>query len=333
MFRYRRRRFSRLALPIALVGLHLLSAEALAQKIKETLVYSPPILTLISEPKVVTLCDDQRSSSVVHLKARALSPNGYPIRYAWRTNGGRIEGEGTDVTWELSGLRPGSYRAYVDIDTGGDEQCQAFASTTVLVSKCAPPPPVCPAITITFPDNPLAGKPLDFSATVTGGSANVTRIYNWTVSAGTITSGQGTESIRVDTTGLAGGSVRASLSLVGFPMDCSATSVVQFPVPIECRRFDEFPAIARNDEKARLDNYAIDLQNDPTSTAQVIVYPGRQGRPGDVQKHVTRVLEYLVNSRGIDARRIVTRVGPMSGELMVELWICPQGSNPPNLMR
>jgi len=35
----------------------------------------------------------------------------------------------------------------------------------------------------------------------------------------------------------------------------------------EVRKFDEYSKIQRNDEKARLDNYGIELQNDPTSTA------------------------------------------------------------------
>jgi hypothetical protein len=96
-----------------------------------------------------------------------------------------------------------------------------------------------------------------------------------------------------------------------------------------CRKFDEFPDLARNDEKARLDNYAIELQNDPTSTAYVIVYPGQQGRPGDLQKHTSRIVDYLLNSRGVDARRIVTLVGPVRPDLLVDLWACPRGGKPP----
>jgi hypothetical protein len=116
----------------------------------------------------------------------------------------------------------------------------------------------------------------------------------------------------------------------GYPMDCSATCVIQLPLPPpECRKFDEFPDIARNDEKARLDNLAIELQNDPSSTAFVIVYPGQRGRRGDAQKHTTRIVDYLINSRGLDGRRIVTLVGPIRSELLVELWTCPQGAKPP----
>ena len=49
----------------------------------------------------------------------------------------------------------------------------------------------------------------------------------------------------------------------GYQLDCSATCTVQFPVPLECRKFDEYPTIAYNDEKARLDNFAIALQTIP----------------------------------------------------------------------
>lgn len=330
MVRRKRLFFIGFVLAIALSGGNIFSSEAFAQKVNETIAYRPTTLDLFAEPKVITVCEDQGTSSVVSLNARARSTDGNPIRYIWRTSGGRIQGAGPEVTWDLSGLRPGYYRAFVDIKTGnGEELCEAFASTRVLVNKCPPPALVCPTISISCPDNPSVDQPVEFKATVTGGPPNVERIYNWTLSAGTITSGQGTDSIRVDTAGLEGRSVRASLAIGGFPMDCSASCVVQFPVPVGCRRFDEFPDIARNDEKARLDNYAIELKNDPTATAHVFVYPGENGRPGDVQRHITRVVDYLINSRGLEARRIVTLVGPPRGELMVELWTCPPGGKPP----
>jgi recombinational DNA repair ATPase RecF len=62
----------------------------------------------------------------------------------------------------------------------------------------------------------------------------------------------------------------------------------------------------------------------------VIVYPGRSSKRGDVQHHSGRIVDYLVNSRGLDQRRIVTLVGPVRDELFVELWITPQGATPPN---
>ncbi len=242
-------------------------------------------------------------------------------------------GSGPNVTWDLAGLRPGYYKAYVDIASSTDgEVCEAFSSTTVLVDSCPPPTPVCPAIAISSSATPITGEPVEFGAKIAG-SSNELHNYTWTVSAGTIISGQGTDFIRVDTSGLAGYSITATVSVGGYPMECSAASVVHLPVPVECRKFDEFTDLTRNDEKARLDNYVIELQNDPTSNAYVIVYPGAQGPSRYVQQHTTRIVDYLINTRRVDGRRIVTLVGPARNKLLIELWNCPQGAQPPKPSR
>jgi hypothetical protein len=317
-------------LPIALAAVFL-PAQVSAQKKQQTVVYAPPSLSLASDTNVVSAC---QGNAQVRLNARASSPGGNPIRYRWSTSAGRLDGNGPAVVWDLSGLAPGVYKAYVDIDTGNnDGECNAFTSTTVVVKPCPPPPPsTCPNVEIICPTNIVIDQPLTFSSNVSSVNPNGSApIYNWSVSAGTIIEGQGTPSIKVDTTGLAGQTVKATLSMGGYQLDCSASCAVSIPVPeAKCRKFDEFPDISRNDEKARLDNYGVELQNDPTSTAYVMVHPGRSGKPGDVQKHMTRIVDYLVNSRGIDARRVVTLVGGARDELMVELWTCPQGATPPN---
>jgi hypothetical protein len=332
MVNNKHRSFASLLLPFALVVIGFSSAQTLAQKARETVAYNPPTLSLAADPAVVTASDDPSNPAVIQLNAVAASPDGNPIRYAWRVAAGRLAGDGASVKWDVSGLTPGTYRAYVDIDTGtGEALCHAFSTTAVVVNRRVPPPPSCPTVRISCPENTVAGAPVDFSATISGGTPSASPAYNWVVSAGTIVSGQGTNSIRVDTTGLAGQSVTATLSMGGYSLDCSDTCTIQFPAPIECRKFDEFPDIARNDEKARLDNFVIDLQNDPSSTGYVIVHPGTKGRPDEVQKHTSRVTDYLVNSRGMDGRRIVTLVGSPRPELMVELWTCPQGAkSPPN---
>lgn len=316
-------------LPIALVGFFAFATVAQAQKVLvEDRAFTPPNLSLLAEPRVIQVCEGA-GPAIVNLNAQATSS--YPITYRWSSSAGRIEGNGATVTWDLAGLQPGHYQAFVDIDTGSaDEACQAFASTAVVVNRCPPPPPTCPNVGIECPDMVVVGEPLTFRSNVTGGTGNIPRIYEWTVTAGTIISGQGTDTIRVDTAGLAGQAVTASLRMGGYKLDCSATCTVQLPVPVECRKFDEYPAIAYNDEKARLDNYAIGLQNDPAATAYIIVYPGQRGRANDVQRQTNRAVDYLVNSRGINAQRIVTVVGPTRDVLMVDLWLCPKGSRPPS---
>jgi hypothetical protein len=318
--------------PIALVAF-LSLPQAFAQKPTVVSAVNRPLeLSLTADTNVVSACADGGAPQV-RLKANAVSPGGYPIQYKWTTSNGTISGEGPEVTWNLAGLKPGYHKASLDIRSVGSEgSCQAFSSVSVLVNPCVAVQPVCPAIEIVCPTNIAIDQPLTFSSRYTGGvPANVTPVYNWTVSAGTIISGQGTDTIRVDTTGLAGQTVRASLSMGGYNLECSGDCGVSIPLPKPInRKFDEFPDISRNDEKARLDNFGIELQHDPTATAYVVVYPGRSSKRAEVQHHANRIVDYLVNSRGLDQRRIVTLVGPAKDQLKVELWITPQGATPPN---
>lgn len=323
----------RFAAPIALAALFC-AIPADAQKPKATpnasVANTPLKLSLTSDTAIVSACDS--GTQQVRLTANAVSPSGNPIKYKWTTTDGDINGEGPVVTWNLAGLKPGYHKASLNIvSAGSDGECEAFSSVTVLVNACAAVHPVCPAIEISGPATVVLDQPVTFSSKYTGGTAGITPVYNWTASGGTIISGQGTDTIRVDTTGMAGQTIRASLSLGGYNLECYAETAISIPVPkIISRRFDEFPDIARNDEKARLDNFAIEMQNDQTATAYVIVYPGKHGKRGEVQQHAGRVVDYLVNSRNLDQRRIVTLVGPVRDQLGVELWISPQGATPPN---
>lgn len=329
MFRNPTRRIGYLA-PIALVAF-LSAPQVLAQTRTVAAANAPLSLTLTADANSVSACANGGAPQV-QLKANAVSPGGYPIKYKWTTEAGVISGEGPAVTWNLAGLKPGYHKASLDIQSVGAEgSCQAFSSISVLVNPCPVVQPACPAIEISCPTTIVLDQPITFTSRYTGGvPANVNPAYNWTVSAGTIIEGQGTSTIRVDTKGLGGETVRATLSMGGYTLECSADCAVTIPLPkLTSRKFDEFPDISRNDEKARLDNFAIELQNDPTATAYVIVYPGRSSKRGDVQHHSSRIVEYLVHSRGLDERRIVTLVGTARDQLHVELWVTPQGAPPP----
>lgn len=332
MSKNQRPQMIRFMAPIALVTM-LLSQQALAQKATVVKSVNAPLtLSLSSNSTTVSACTEAGGPKV-QLTAKAVSPGGNPIKYRWTTSDGTVVGEGPNVTWDLTGLKPGYHKASLDIQTNGvDGECHAFSSVSVLVSPCPVIPPVCPTIEIVCPTNIGIDQPLTFTSRANGGTPSIPAVYNWTVSAGSIIEGQGTNTIKVDTSGLAGQTVRAYLTMPGYgTLNCSADCGVSIPVPgITSRKFDEFPDIQRNDEKARLDNFVIELQNDPSATAYVVIYPGRAGKRGDVQHHASRIVDYMVNSRGIDQSRIVTLVGTARNELFVELWVTPRGATPPN---
>lgn len=305
------------------------SADAKPRKKKNTDRSSgPPSLSLIAEPGTIKACNDE--SARVRLVATARSADGAPLRYKWKTQGGRLRGEGANTTWDLAGAAPGVYQAWVEVDDGRDQNCVAFSSVSIVVTECPPPPVeiVCPTVTITCPDAASENAPATFTANVSGGTGG-RPTYNWTISAGRITSGQGTTSITVDTTGLAGQTIRATLDVSGYGTPCPASCAMSIPIMNKPRKFDEYYDIARNDEKARLDNFAIQLQQEPGSQGYIIVYPSRRAKSNDAQARSQRISDYLVNSRGIDTHRVVIVMGPQREDWLFELWVVPEGAPPP----
>lgn len=319
-----------LALAMVMAVLVFASAEAKSKKKRHAeRVSGPPTLSLAAEPLTVRACDDAR----VQLMARASSSAGRPLRYKWTSNGGKLSGQGANATWDLSGAQPGVYQAVVEVDDGRDRDCAAFSSAAIVVTDCPPPPrPVCPTVNVSCPDVTADGQPITFAANV-GSTSGITPTYNWTVSAGRITSGQGTSSITVDTTGLAGQTVRADLDLGGYGMRCPASCATSIPNVIKPHKFDEYYDISRNDEKARLDNYAIQMQAEPGAQGYIFVYPSSKARANVAEARAKRISDYLVNSRGIDASRFTIKMGAPREDWLFELWIVPSGATPPTPSR
>jgi hypothetical protein len=110
-----------------------------------------------------------------------------------------------------------------------------------------------------------------------------------------------------------------------------ASTVVRKPPPIESpsRLFDVCCSCSFDDQKARLDNLAVELQNDPSTTTYVIAYGGRTSRVGSADLLGTRARDYLVTQRGIDQSRITVMNGGFREEDCVELWIVPRGATIP----
>ena len=329
----------------AVFGLLLLALAAFAytstrasQKNKQTVAApapqnQPPTITLDSDTQIVTICPDAESISNtrVRLKATGVSPEGKPLRYRWDVSGGRLEGEGTDVVWDLSGAQPGVYNAAVTAESGPVDNplCTAFTSTKVVVRTCPPPRPVCPNITMSCPDVQQAGAPITFTASMSGGTPGVSPVYNWKVTAGTILSGQGTQTITVDTAGLAGQPIDATVEVAGYNLECRASCQSSVPAPPNPTKFDEIGEIQRDDEKARLDVFAIELQNSPGAQGYVIAYGSRNKRFGTGQQRGERAKDYLTRTRGIDASRVVVVDGGQRPTGTMELWIVPPGASPP----
>jgi hypothetical protein len=290
--------------------------------------YQPPTIKLDADTQVVTLCPDAESMANprVRLKATGVSPEGKPLRYKWTVSGGRLDSyDGTDVVWDLTDAQPGVYNASVTVESGPVDNplCTAFTSTKVVVRNCPP------NVSIYCPDVQQAGTPITFTASVSGGTPGVTPRYNWVVSAGQIISGQGTATITVDTAGLAGQPITATVEVAGYNLECRAQCQAAVPAPPNPTKFDEIGEVARDDEKARLDVFAIELQNSPGAQGYIIGYGGSGRRAVSGQKRAQNARDYVVTTRGIDASRIVVLDGGQRTTGSLQLWLVPPGATPP----
>jgi len=269
------------------------------------------------------------------------TPGGLPISID-----GRPEGT-TSTTVRRIELDPGHHRVEILLPNGGrwvrefeiERSRRLCLNLTYTPKKYTPPTSPCPyPVIISSPPTVNDGDLITFTADVSY-SGTGTLNYVWTVSPGDarIVSGAGTPTITVDSTGLGGQKIVATLvvddssgeAMCHVTTSASTTVTRKELPPPECRKFDEFPSIAFDDTKARLDNLAIELQNAPDSTAYIFVYAGRRSRTGQADALGRRAADYLVNSRGVDSRRINIINGGYREEDFIEIWICPPGATAP----
>lgn len=85
-------------------------------------------------------------------------------------------------------------------------------------------------------------------------------------------------------------------------------------------KFDEYSNLSLNDENARLDNFAIRLQNKPKSKAYILGYGGEPAVSGRTK----RAKDYLMKKWQITSDRIETRIGGSAKKVSFELYLVPE---------
>jgi hypothetical protein len=258
---------------------------------------------------------------------------------------GRPRGE-TTTQYRAIDLEPGLHSVAVTLPNGKmwsrEVEVPAGRVKCVVVNyRPLPPLPKSPCpypVSISAPDKVMEGEIITFAADVEyGGTASLN--YNWKITPSTarILTGAGTPTITVDSTGLGGQRIVATLTADDGSSDPScaqsaqAVSVVApvVKISIVASEFDECNNCTFDDQKARLDNLAVDLQNDPSKRAYIIAYGGRMSPLSQVEVLMSRARDYLITQRQIDASRLTVVNGGFREEDSVELWIVPSGAAPP----
>lgn len=297
-------------------------------------------LTFVAaQPSATAYGKKRKPAKYGTLKIRT-NPGGLPLELDGRSHGLTTT---TDRSFDLD---PGLHTISLTLPDG-QRWTREFTLDAGRI-KCValnykPAPPVvtspCPfPVNLSAPSQVNEGEIITYTADVSyTGSAAL--IYTWTVSPANarILSGAGTPTITVDSTGLGGQRISATLVVDDGSGEAACRQTVQAatfvpPAPPRenpSKEFDVCCNCSYDDQKARLDNLAVELQNDPSTSTYIISYGGRTSRIGEADRLGARARDYLVSQRGIDTSRIITMNGGFREEDCVELWIVPSGATPP----
>ena len=293
---------------------------------------SDMVITLPCPPGSTSKSGACNDSKTVSVATSASDPENDVLTYNYIVSGGRIVGTGANVQWDLSNAQVGTYT----ITTGVDDGCGICGKTdtkTIRVEACpdCERPVSCPSCATVSVSGPAGltqpGSTMNFTASAAGAES-----YNWTVSAGTIESGQGTPSITVRTgAGDGGRSVTASVQ-VGFaprgecpacPNEASATGEIATkvePIPV-----DDFGKKSDDEVKAIIDNFYIQLNNNPSAQGYIINY----GTPAQIKKRRAQIMK-AINFRKYDVGRVTFVDGPDNGGgESTKLYLVPAGAENP----
>jgi len=187
----------------------------------------------------------------------------------------------------------------------------------------------CPTISVTGPagmTNP--GDVMVFAAQTTA-KLPVTASFNWTVSNGTIESGQGTKSISVRVpTGENGGNVTAIVKLTGLQNACFITAGETAPItylPIG-EPVDKYGQLSLFDEYARVHLGVVAARDNPTCLLVIIREAPRFGTAEKTR--INKIKAFISQRLHFPSRRlrIITKVGP---QVQNVIWLVPPGAKMP----
>lgn len=191
----------------------------------------------------------------------------------------------------------------------------------------------CPSVYVGGPAYvPRPGGPVEFKAVVKANEKKIQPTFAWSVLRGEIVGGQGTDTIVVEVPAGVLGDVVAKVEVGGYSLECpieSTAAIGRTTVGLSHFKFDEFGHIHTGDTKARLDNLAFTLQNDPSLQVHIVVYGGRVGPREQARRRADWMKDYLVMGRGMEPERIITIDGGYREESSGELWLSVRGTGAP----
>ena len=196
----------------------------------------------------------------------------------------------------------------------------------------------CRTISVVGPSGSVrVPEKMTFTGVVSGGGLD--RItFNWTISEGTIVTGQGTPVIQVELDHPTSAQTPVTATLqIGDPNQMPSCPTISSETGIfidldrpTAKLGDEFGTAGNDCEEgfARLDNFFVALSSNPAASGVIIIYTDeRDPRSGLKRK---RQLMSFIKQRKFDASRITLVDGPLRKNATTQFWLVPPGAADPS---
>lgn len=182
-----------------------------------------------------------------------------------------------------------------------------------------------PMFSINCPVSVNEGAPLYFNVNVDGSASDLKPTYFWKVSPASISSGQSTPTIKVETKGQGNHIIRAFLSVGSSGLSRTATCATMVKAAPYAYKLDSYTtsALAFEEKEAHLRRFVLRLKAGLEERAYIIAY----GETDSAKEEAYLARRYLIEEHGIDAARIVImRGGQRRKETVIELWVVQPGA-------
>ncbi len=157
----------------------------------------------------------------VKVRATAADPEGDILMHTYKVTGGRVVGTGANVFWNLSAVMPGTYTITAAVDDGCGLCGEKITKSVTVLAHEHTPACVCSDIRIDSLSSKTRIPHLTAFSVYMSGPHQPNLTYNWTISEGTIDSGQGTPRIKIShPKEKSGQQLKVSVEIVGLDSNC-----------------------------------------------------------------------------------------------------------------
>lgn len=188
-------------------------------------------------------------------------------------------------------------------------------------------PTDCPTVLVASAAEVNSLDNAEFQATVKGGSADVDPLYNWTVSAGIIVSGQGTSGILVTAEGMAAGDViTATVDVLGYPGSCDTAASASSTVVKKALKV--FEGAYANDDVLIQHLYTLFENRAQGGKVYIVLYAGRGAPAGEVDR-IRKVAKQHIENAGEDPADYPFLEGGKRDQTTIAFWMAGPGDEAP----